>query len=221
MRLLALFMVGILLGITGCSRPSSLPADSSLAQPGVTSPLQELPAKSPEAEQHSAFRLPKPVLSAVTRFDPNFVTWQVSDYTRAVRQDYPFSSTSQPFAVLGDFNGDGKEDAMLMGHNRTQDRDLLVLSSEKGYHVQDQDEPRPLSNPKALFWIAYDEADRPVRELGLSIYLQKVNRGEMVQSMQAPPFRTRLDAFEKTILGKSSVVTYWKDGEFKDYWTSD
>lgn len=217
MRLLALFMVGMLLGMTGCSKAS----DPSLAQSDSNLPVRERPAQSSEAEQPDAFRLPKPILLAVAGFDPDFVTWQVPDYTRAVREGYSFSSTSQPFAVLGDFNGDGKEDAMLMGHNRTQDRDLLVLSSEAGYHVQDQAEPRPLSDPKKLFWIVFDKADQPIREPGLSIYLRKVNRGERVQSMQAPAFKTRQDAFEKIILGKSSVVTYWQNGAFKDYWTSD
>lgn len=63
------------------------------------------------------------VEDALDRFDRDFEPWTGDDY-RGLSGDYSPSPRQVPWAVIGDFNGDGRTDVALAGRD---DRDALVL----------------------------------------------------------------------------------------------
>lgn len=221
MRLLGLFVLWLMFGLTGCSKENSPSVDPALSTAQSVSTSLEAPVTSSHVKDTHPFYLPEPLQEAVTKFDPEFVTWKTQDYTTQIVKIYPFSGKSWPFAIIGDFNGDGKDDAMLMGHNRIQDRELLVLSSETGYFVLEQGKVSTLSKPDALYSEMYDETGDLVRDYGLEIFLKKIEKGQQIKPMGEPGFKAERDAFERIYTGKSSFVGYWQNGALKEYWTSD
>ena len=68
-------------------------------------------------------------------FDPGFKAWEQSDYSVADIRRYPFSLQSTPSAVVGDFNGDGRLDAVLAGRNEHGPEILAVMSEAATYRV--------------------------------------------------------------------------------------
>lgn len=73
--------------------------------------------------------LPPAMEDALDRYDPDFEPWSESDYARAGMQAYRFSARQTPWAVLGDFNGDGRMDAAVAGRTDRETVTLLLLSS--------------------------------------------------------------------------------------------
>jgi hypothetical protein len=69
------------------------------------------------------------IKNAVTVYDPDFVLWEQSDYRAENIRTYQFSLQSTPSAVIGDFNGDGKTDAVLAGRNTRGAAVLAIMSS--------------------------------------------------------------------------------------------
>jgi hypothetical protein len=66
--------------------------------------------------------LPPAMEDALDRYNRDFDAWTVDDY-RGVT-DYQPSPRQVPWAVIGDFNGDGREDVAVAGRT---DRDLVVV----------------------------------------------------------------------------------------------
>src|SRR5438552_444442 len=70
--------------------------------------------------------LPKPMKKALDRFSPKFTVWRDRDYCSwYVKQ---FTTRQAPFAVIGDFNGDGVLDVALPGHTEHEALIIAVLS---------------------------------------------------------------------------------------------
>lgn len=65
-----------------------------------------------------------PVEDALDRYDPAFEPWTQDDYPVDALAGYPFSPVQTPWAVVGDFNGDGLTDVAVAGRT---DRDAVVL----------------------------------------------------------------------------------------------
>jgi hypothetical protein len=59
---------------------------------------------------------------ALDRYNRDFEPWSLDDYGRAV--SYEPSSRQVPWAVIGDFNGDGRSDIAVAGRT---DRDIVVV----------------------------------------------------------------------------------------------
>lgn len=71
--------------------------------------------------------LPPAAEDALDRFDRDFEPWQLADYARsatAALDGYVPSPRQVPWAVIGDFNGDGRLDVAVAGRD---DRDALVV----------------------------------------------------------------------------------------------
>lgn len=79
---------------------------------------------------------PSPEMAAVLeKYSPDFVVWKIEDYPPERIKSYPYSDKSLPYAVKGDFNGDGREDMAVAGHNKDSNLVLGLLSSDGGYRV--------------------------------------------------------------------------------------
>lgn len=79
--------------------------------------------------------LPKEVMEALATYDPGFHVWALAAYPPEKLTQYPYSAKSIPYAVSGDYNGDGKEDMALAGHNKDANIVVALISTVTGYHV--------------------------------------------------------------------------------------
>jgi len=76
--------------------------------------------------------LPPAMEDALDRYDRDFEPWSLGDYSGMLRLDdreYAFSPRQTPWAVIGDFNGDGRPDLAIAGRTDEDALVLLVLSN--------------------------------------------------------------------------------------------
>lgn len=66
--------------------------------------------------------------AALKAYNPDFVPWTIADFPPKRIEHYPYSANSLPYAVKGDFNGDGITDLALAGHDKTKNRTVVLLS---------------------------------------------------------------------------------------------
>lgn len=66
--------------------------------------------------------------SALRFYNPDFMLWGQKNFTPMLVSTYKYSLQSVPSAVIGDFNGDGIIDAVLMGHDKTDELLIAILS---------------------------------------------------------------------------------------------
>jgi len=79
--------------------------------------------------------LPDVIVKALAAYDPEFYIWTLVAYPPEKLTQYPYSAKSMPYAVSGDYNGDGKEDMVLAGHNKDANIIVALISTGTGYHV--------------------------------------------------------------------------------------
>jgi hypothetical protein len=102
------------------------------------------------------------IQNAVNTYDPDFVLWEQSDYRVENIRAYPFSLQSTPSVVIGDFNDDGKIDAVLAGRNTQGYPVLAVLSSNTAlYRVI------PIQEGGQLDW--FKENGKPIPKIAYNI----------------------------------------------------
>lgn len=79
--------------------------------------------------------LPNEVTEALAAYDTEFHTWTLATYPPEKLTQYPYSAKSIPYAVSGDYNGDGREDMILAGHNKDANIIVALISTAAGYRV--------------------------------------------------------------------------------------
>ncbi len=74
---------------------------------------------------------------ALQAYNPDFKIWRSAKFNPKLITDYPYKPYQAPSAVFGDFNGDGAIDAVLMGHDKTKELLIAILSksSKEDYKV--------------------------------------------------------------------------------------
>lgn len=82
-----------------------------------------------------AMALSIPMAEALAAYGPEFLRWSLSDYPPERLKNYPYSAKSLPYAVLGDYNGDGIEDMVLVGHNKDANLVVALMSVATGYYI--------------------------------------------------------------------------------------
>ena len=108
-----------------------IPGQSMVAVPQPAPPPYD--PSGPRVEYRIV--LPDDMERALRAFDPSFKIWEQSDYSVKDIRRYPFSLQSTPSAVIGDFNGDGRLDAVLAGRNKHGPEILAVMSASATYRV--------------------------------------------------------------------------------------
>ncbi|MBT9586140.1 FG-GAP repeat protein [bacterium] len=135
--------------------------------------------------------------------------WKHLQFTPMVETDcrpgmlksYKFSDRQLPWAVLGDFNGDGKTDLVVDGHSGAHFLRLAFLSP--GYTVTVVEKGQ---------WTAGDHWT----------YLKHMPPG--VHDMPIGDQKTvtlKSDAFCEVFPEKAAIMHYWKGGRFQEYYLSD
>ncbi|MGV8118622.1 MAG: hypothetical protein AB2L14_02550 [Candidatus Xenobiia bacterium LiM19] len=144
-------------------------------------------------------------------YDIEFTHWRPGDYIAQTARAYRYTPYQAPFAVIGDFNGDGIPDAVIDGHNRKQSRLLCVLSQGVTFTVMEISKSR-YENPGKL---AYDAGSH--KEYGFARYMTLISRQILQSPLEKEPLILDGDAFLLTTHGKGSQVFYMKQGQFVQY----
>jgi hypothetical protein len=81
--------------------------------------------------------LPARMRDAMERAGPGFQDFAVADFDTFIWKSQPgwsydFDGLQAPFAVIGDFDGDGRRDAVVRQRSDTEDRTILVLDQAAG-----------------------------------------------------------------------------------------
>lgn len=150
--------------------------------------------------------LPPRMRSTLSDFDPNFSIWSLSDYHSLLRSWYPYSDRNLPFAVLGDFNGDGKQDAVLHGHNKSAGMVVCLLS---------------LSDTFQVVIVERWEVENWTYSSHSENYLAYVGPRLIRSSFEDEPLDLKNDAFVIGYFEKAATLYYFMDGRFHQYTTAD
>ena len=130
-----------------------------------------------------------------------FVPLKASDFVPGTLQQYQFNAHQAPWAVLGDFNGDGKQDLLVDGHVAKDFVRAVFLSPSYRYQVVEK-----------FPWTK-----------GLrSVYVEHIPPG--VQEMPIADqkrLELKCDAYCEVYPEKAAILRYWKEGKFQEYYLAD
>ena len=167
--------------------------------------------EAPEIQYQATLLLPEEMQQALDRYDPNFVVWDIEDYLPIAVDWYKFTTRQAMSTVVGDFNWDRIQDAVLSGHNDQNDLLISILSEDDDYRVLEIRRD-PLSDP---------ETERYDDDYGLWIYLAYIPKQTIKSPYESKELKLEGDAFEMAYFGKAAVLYYYKDGKFHAYQTGD
>jgi hypothetical protein len=160
--------------------------------------------------------LPARMRAALDALAPGFREMRVVDFDSTTWRpqpgwEYPFDGRQALFAVLGDFDADGRNDVVVRQQSRTEVRTVVVLDAEP--------QPRTI------------EIGRGIRSPGESpgsewIFLMVRPPGTLeLPSWETADAETTLvlthDAFEVVYWEKGSMMYYWMNGRFEEFVTAD
>ncbi len=169
--------------------------------------------------------------AALRRFDPQFLIRRLIDYppymwrrgctwsAECAKALYRLNSREAPFAVIGDFNGDGILDVVMDGDNRSSGRRVVLMSSQQSFTATEID---------SLVRISSDiESSRsnkgPIRgwEEGIDVGLSWAKPGTYRSAYESKPLVLKTDAFVVSYFEKASVLYYLRDGKWNNFTLSD
>lgn len=148
--------------------------------------------------------LPAAHRKAIGRAVPGFEPWKLETYSADIRQMYDFTGRQVPWAVVGDFDGDGSLDAVVDGSGRDTCYRLCVWSRRTGPVVTIVDT------------LACQSATRP----GYTV-LMYVAPGRHGTNFDEQSTFIPHDGFFDYIFEKAGSIWYWKDGSWQEFYAAD
>jgi hypothetical protein len=144
-------------------------------------------------------------------YAPGFRPWRLEDYGREGMEAWAGDPANALFAVVGDFNGDGVPDVALDGHDRTHNYRFVILSSDSATFTVRELTRKWRRSPRE--WNGQKKPDffLPARP-GLV---------RAPESLEPEPLRLETDAIHVVYDSQASVVLYWREGCFREYFTGD
>ena len=189
-------------------------------------------ATTPHIEQRSD----EPVLvlttameAALRAFDPEFKVRRIYDYPPTMwrrgctwsldcaRALYTLKPREAPFAVIGDFNGDGIEDVVMDGDNAKTGRRIVLLSSGRSFSATEVE-----VIARADHQVVRDQkgADRGW-ESGLDVGLSLATPATYRTPYEPQPLALTTDGFVVNFFEKASVLFYLRNGKWNKFVLSD
>ena len=148
--------------------------------------------------------LPAAHRKAIGRAVPGFEPWKVETYSSDIRQFYEFTGRQVPWAVVGDFDGDGSLDAVVDGGARDTCLRLCVWSR------------RPVPVVSILDTLVCQTESRP----GGTV-LMYVEPGRHGTNFDEQATFIPNDGFFDYIFEKAGSIWYWKDGSWQEFYAAD
>lgn len=153
---------------------------------------------------HFTLVLPETMRDSLSVALPGFVPWTLENYTSDIRRYYTITSRQAPWAVVGDFDGDGRSDAIVAGHTDS----LCVTVCLWGGSA----------HPAAQ---VLDRRDCVPGHDSLARVLMYAAPGLQGTNFSDETVFTFTDAFVDYIFEKAGETWYWKDGKFHRFLSSD
>lgn len=159
------------------------------------------------------------VEAALAKADPQFKIFTPDDFLPSVRQSFADAPADEtPMAIVGDFNGDRRQDIVVMGHARGERLVYAVLSNRNGYVAQLVD--REVMPEQALYpafgelGAEHDEDQNEVwRESGVDTYLSLQRAG-----YREPGIKTfKLDTLILETFRADSRVFPFQNGQLREW----
>ena len=157
------------------------------------------------------------MLHAIDAWNPSFAPWSDDDYQPLLVRFYKFSSYEAPFAILGDYNGDGHVDAAIEGHTKTQTVSIVVMSNRAGAYRVIVLERGPLLDPKKEW---YGVGNGKV-DYGLDEYLSGRYEAGAELGFEPPAVKLQYQSFERAYWEKAAEAFYWDGKKFRKVATAD
>lgn len=179
-------------------------------------------ASKPKIEVEYKVVLSTMMEAALTAYDPEFRIWEARDFEPFLRDIYTYGPSSGRYfhtyqvlsAVIGDFNGDKISDIVLIGHNTTHEKRIVLISSTTGYSVVELLN-HPLHDP--LF---SPTAHKGGGNIGQCLEFVPPGKINAEPAYNRPELNLVHDAFK--FGGETgSVLYYYENGKFVDYTMSD
>ncbi len=145
--------------------------------------------------------LPAAHRNAITRAVPG---WKLETYGTDIRQLYEFTGRQVPWAVVGDFDGDGGLDAVIDGSARDTCVRLCVWSRRPGPVVT------------ILDTLACQSESHPGGTVLLYVAPGRQGTNFDEQTTVIPH-----DGFFDYIFEKAGSIWYWKDGSWQEFYAAD
>lgn len=156
---------------------------------------------------------------ALKKYDPEFYIFEANTYYPIMRKVYPYkvfwfdragvTGYQTPAVVIGDFNGDVKADAVLIGRNKTHKKQLVILSDGDKYHVTEFIASYPVSTATKDF------------RIDMCLGLTPPGKVKAEPAYDRPEIDLKTDAFTYGgCEGPHGIYIYHK-GKFVDYALSD
>lgn len=159
--------------------------------------------------------------AALKAYDPEFEYWKAQAFDPFLRDVYTYGpSTGEYFrtyqvlsAVIGDFNGDKIPDIALLGHNKTQEKRIVILSKDGGYKTLEL-----LSYPLAA--PLHPDAKKGNGNIGRCLEFVPPGVIKAEPAYNRPELTLKTDAFKYGGEQGSTLYVY-NGGKFVDYPYSD
>jgi len=158
--------------------------------------------------------LPSSAARALREEEPSFEAWTTGHYASHVLNPtffsgYAFQDDQAMSAVIGDFNGDGLDDALADGRTDEEVVTFVFLSSDSTYEIHELD--RGEASAESL------------TSSGGGRYFEKAQPGTYSESEMSGDRSVALatDGFIEIFWERASVLHYFTDGEWHRLITSD
>ena len=169
---------------------------ATLGSPGGPCPIVE------QTGSGFALRLPTTFQHCLLEAAPGFRPWSLADYSEDIRTGYRFSLRQTPWAVTGDFNGDGWCDLVIDGHVATRSCRLVVWGGTK---------------PTA----SAIETSALSPGVPLSSALEFCRPGHIESNFSDDSMDLFTDGFSDNDWQEAAVLHFWRNGHFEDFQTDD